>query len=115
MKKLYYPKFKCEAKGYGEFDFEEVFGEGRFITYFVEEFGLELEGIKEAKKWKKDTIQSSKEKKELEEGLINYIIIHTELLFPDNFTIVSIDYYDSDKVYCTSCDSWHYADDSCDC
>ena len=115
MKKLYYPKFQCEAEGYGKFDFEDTFGEGRFITGFVEEFQLELEGIRAANKWKKDTIQSSKEIKELEEELINYILTNTELILPEDFAIVSVDYYYADKVYCYWCKTWYYEDDRCDC
>ena len=118
MKKLYYPKFKVEINDKKIVDFEDTYGDGRFITSFVEENDMELEGIKAANKWKKQMNEENKEWTPdiqiLEMKLLDYIRMNCKENV-SNVQIKEIDYYYSDKIYCYNCKSWFYEDDSCDC
>lgn len=118
MKKLYYPKFKVEINDTKVVDFEDTFGECRFITCFVEENDMELEGINAAEAWKKKMNEENKEWtptiQKLELALLQYIRQNSKEKVT-NVQIKEIDFYYSDKGYCYKCKEWYYEDDSCGC
>jgi len=118
MKKLFYPKFKVEINDKKIVDFEEEYGEGRFISGFVEENEMELEGIRAAESFKKQMNEENKDWtpdiQKLELQLLNYIRMNCKEKV-SNVQIKEIDYYYSDKIYCYNCKTWYYEDDYCNC
>ena len=119
MKKLFYPVFKVVVNGQiGILDFENEFGDGRFITEFVED-GLELEGIRKANAWVKEFTNAINNRTDtylkMEQRLLDFAKKNNPNISFESLEIIEVSHYYSDKVYCYWCQTWYYEDDSCEC